>query len=148
MTLLYNRTKVKAKRQRLRNNMTEAEKVLWLYLRKRQVLGYKFRRQYSVGGFIIDFYCTELKLAIEVDGSIHLKEDIIIYDKQREWILRSVGIKFLRFTNTQVTKELNKTIKTISKYIEELTAYKDKQTPISPLKRGRCLELARDRGGY
>lgn len=120
MTRLYNRTTDKAKRQRLRNNATEAEKVLWLYLRKRQANGYKFRRQYSIGAFVIDFFCPRLKLAIEVDGGIHLKEDVKAYDKERERIIRSVGIEFLRFTNKQITHRLSKTLKIIKAKIKSL----------------------------
>ncbi|MFA5070711.1 MAG: endonuclease domain-containing protein [Patescibacteria group bacterium] len=78
-------------RRTLRHNMTEAEVFLWVRLKNRQVLGYKFRRQYSVGYFVIDFYCPKLKLAIEVDGLSHFTKDTIEYDKRREEYIKSFG---------------------------------------------------------
>jgi len=113
MTLLYNRADDKGKRKRLRQNMTEAEKILWEKIRKKQINGHKFRRQYSIAGFVVDFYCPKLKLAIELDGEVHLKEDVKAYDKRREWIIKSAGIEFLRFTNEQVINNLRETIRTI-----------------------------------
>ncbi|SKB12466.1 conserved hypothetical protein [Planktothrix sp. PCC 11201] len=74
MTELYNRNSEKEKRQFLRNNMTAAEQKLWLQLKGKQLENCKFRRQYSVSQFIIDFYSPEIKLAIEVDGDSHFQE--------------------------------------------------------------------------
>ena len=74
MTLHYNRTKENWRRKELRNNMTKAEKILWEYLKNKKLEGYKFRRQYSVDSFIIDFYCPKVKLGIEVDGEVHFTE--------------------------------------------------------------------------
>jgi very-short-patch-repair endonuclease len=71
MAELYNRTSEKNKRQLLRNNMTQAETKLWSQLKEKQIEGCKFRRQYSVAQFVIDFYSPEMKLAIEVDGDSH-----------------------------------------------------------------------------
>jgi very-short-patch-repair endonuclease len=74
MTILYNKTSEKAKGQLLRKNMTNAEALVWSKIRDKQIEGSKFRRQYSVGQFVIDFYCTELKLAIEIDGDSHFQD--------------------------------------------------------------------------
>jgi len=69
---IFNKLQVKEKRRRLRNEMTRAECELWKYLRRRNLRGYKFRRQFSIDIYIIDFYCPQLKLAVEVDGDTHL----------------------------------------------------------------------------
>jgi very-short-patch-repair endonuclease len=74
MTKLYNQTSEKAKRQQLRKNMTKAEFIMWQKLKGKQLEGYKFRSQYGVGQFVVDFYCTELKLAIEIDGESHFQD--------------------------------------------------------------------------
>lgn len=115
MTKLYNRKCDLVKRRRLRNGMTEAENLLWDRIRKRKINGHKFRRQYSVGGFIIDFYSPDLKMAIEVDGGYHLEYDQKIYDEERQRILESIGIKILRFTNDEVFSDINHVVKEISK---------------------------------
>jgi very-short-patch-repair endonuclease len=73
MTIHYNRTSEKSNRRRLRRNTTEAEEFLWEYLKDRKFLNLKFKRQFSVDHFVIDFYCSEKKFGIELDGEIHLK---------------------------------------------------------------------------
>ena len=70
----YNKPNMKQRRKVLRNAMTQAEIIVWSKLSRRQMHGYKFRRQYSVDQYVIDFYCPELKLAIEVDGDSHFME--------------------------------------------------------------------------
>jgi very-short-patch-repair endonuclease len=67
----FNRKETLGKRRALRNNATKAERILWEKLKRKGLLGYKFRRQHSVGKFIMDFYCPELQIAIEVDGESH-----------------------------------------------------------------------------
>jgi very-short-patch-repair endonuclease len=120
VTELYNRHSEKVKRQILRNNMPQAERVLWQKIKGRQLLGCKFRRQYSVGVFVIDFYVIELKLALEIDGSSHLTPEAREYDLHRERFLESAGIQVIRFTNSQVYDELDDVLKTISSWIERL----------------------------
>ncbi|NEZ65094.1 DUF559 domain-containing protein [Leptolyngbyaceae cyanobacterium CCMR0082] len=71
MTKIYNKNSQKLNRQNLRRQMPKAEVILWIRLRRRQIAGVKFRRQYSVARFVLDFYCPELKLAIEIDGPTH-----------------------------------------------------------------------------
>jgi|SRR6476469_3932664 len=120
MTQLYNRTSEKAKRQQLRRNRTKAEFIIWQKLKGKQLEGYKFRSQYSVGSFVIDFYCTELKLAIEIDGDSHFEEGAQEYDRERQAFIESVGIRFLRFTNDEVYGNLEGVLERITQEIWEL----------------------------
>lgn len=92
-----------------------------MYLRKRQVCNERFLRQFSINYFVIDFYCPRLKLAIEIDGNIHFKDDEIIqYDKERQKIIESLGIQFLRFTNDDVFSDLDGVMKIIEAKVKEL----------------------------
>ena len=101
----------------LRKNMTNAEKALWSALRKKQIQGKKFRRQHPVSRYIVDFYCHQLKLAIEVDGGIHNKTEQKEHDTGRSYELRQLGIKVIRFTNDQIFQNLNEVIKEIEKHM-------------------------------
>ncbi len=92
------------RRKRLKNEMTEAEKVLWEELRNKK-LGVKFRRQHVIGCFIPDFVCLPLKLIIEVDGGIHLKQKD--YDNMREERLKLLGYSIVRFTNEEVIEDVH-----------------------------------------
>jgi len=94
----------KQRARRLRSSMTEAEQRIWSILRKRQIGGYKFRRQHPLGSFILDFACLEAKLVIEIDGGQHT--DQRDYDQQRTDWLESQGYHVMRFWNNEV---LNKT---------------------------------------
>ena len=101
----------------LRNSMTEAEKIVWDKLKNRKVFNARFRRQHPIGSFIVDFYCHEYKLAIEIDGEIHLKTEVNEYDDGRTHDIEKFGIKILRFTNNEVFTNLNKIIVEILKTI-------------------------------
>ena len=94
--------KIKKRRRNLRLIPTKAEYVLWQELR-RKYLKYKFRRQVSIGKFIVDFYCHELKLVIEIDGPVHKEQ--IEYDEERENWLRQQGYSLIRFLNDEVLFE-------------------------------------------
>jgi very-short-patch-repair endonuclease len=104
----------------LRNNMTRAERILWSRLRERKINGYKFRRQQPIFDFIVDFYCTELKLIIEVDGEIHSLPEKTNYDSKRDKILKINGYHIIRLTNLEVETELDSTINKIILYINEI----------------------------
>jgi very-short-patch-repair endonuclease len=106
MTKIFNKTSEKGKRRRLRNSMTEEEVILWSRLKSRQVGGFKFRRQYGIGPFVVDFYCPERKLAIEVDGGGHFKDEAIKKDLKRQKFIEQFGIRFLRVTNIDIRKNL------------------------------------------
>jgi very-short-patch-repair endonuclease len=90
----------------LRKNMTETEKILWKELRDRKVFKAKFRRQHPIDIFIVDFYCHEFKIAIEVDGEIHLNKNVSEYDDGRTHDLEKHGITILRFTNNQIINNI------------------------------------------
>lgn len=92
---------------------TEAERLLWSHLRNRNLENLKFRRQQPVRGFILDFYCDEIKLGIEVDGGIHSLQEREAYDRQRELIIQNLGIDIIRFTNEDVLLDVGKVLNTI-----------------------------------
>ncbi len=118
MTQKFNKTSEKEKRRQLRKDQTFCEKILWIYLRDRKTLGYKFRRQYSVDHYVIDFYCPELKLAIELDGSIHNNLDQKEYDAYRQEYLEKFGITFCRITNDELMSNANMAFKKIEATIK------------------------------
>ena len=89
----------------LRDRSTQAEEVLWGYL-KAKPQGLKFRRQHPYSVYILDFYCHALKLVIEVDGSIHNLEDVKANDQQRQGLLEKDGLTVLRFTNEEILTNL------------------------------------------
>ncbi len=120
MTKLFNKTSEKLKRRQLRSNMTKAEALIWQKLRCKQIENCKFRNQYSVDRFVLDFYSPEIKLAIEIDGESHFQEGAALYDNERQIFIESAGIKFLRFTNNQVYENLNGVLETIAHKIREL----------------------------
>lgn len=97
--------------KQLRKNLTPAEKELWQALRRGNLAGLKFRRQHSVGNFILDFYCPACKLVIELDGGIHL--DRVEYDAARTTELESHGYTVLRFQNEEVIHELETVLEKI-----------------------------------
>ncbi len=112
----YNRN-LKALARKLRNNPTKAEAILWNSIRKKS-LGVEFHRQVPVHSYILDFYCHEIGLAIEVDGNIH--DTQFLEDAQRQGELESLGIRFLRFKNEEVFEKLDWVLKEIGREISEL----------------------------
>jgi very-short-patch-repair endonuclease len=102
MTTLHNRKYLKPTRKYLRNNSTAAEATLWKMLKKSQVGGYKFRRQHSVGKFVVDFFCYELMLAIELDGEPHAGFYAIAKDSERDEELGVHEVTVLRYENRWV----------------------------------------------
>ena len=103
----------------LRQNLTPAEAILWTYLKNKKI-GYKFRRQYVIQNYILDFYCIDLKLGIEVDGGVHL--DIInqINDEFRENKLTKLGVKIIRFSNNEVYEDIDLVLQNINHEIFKL----------------------------
>ncbi|UPT68393.1 MAG: endonuclease domain-containing protein [Sphingobacteriales bacterium JAD_PAG50586_3] len=104
----------------LRNNMTLAERVLWERIRRKQIKSARFRNQHAIDVFIIDFYCHELLLGIEVDGSIHNSIEAKERDEGRSAELLKYGIKVIRFTNEEVLYDIDSVIKEVEKIIDEL----------------------------
>jgi very-short-patch-repair endonuclease len=95
----------------LRKNATDAERLLWSRLRRRQIEGFKFRRQHSVGPYICDFACLELRIVVELDGSQHVDQSD--YDVRRDAFLRSNGFRVLRFWNNDVLVRTDSVLETI-----------------------------------
>ncbi len=102
MTRIINRAVMKRRRRFLRSRPTRAEAALWHHLKARAICGAKFRRQASIGNYGVDFYCASARLAIEVDGEIHLANDQSAHDDVRAAFLESLGIQVLRFGNDDV----------------------------------------------
>jgi len=103
MGFLFNDPYSKENRRKLRKNQTQAEQKIWSRLKGKN-LGFKFFRQYSVGKYILDFYCPKKRLAVELDGGHHLEESHQEYDKMRSFYLQSKNIRVLRFWNNDVLK--------------------------------------------
>lgn len=97
--------------------MPRAEVILWSKLKDKGLKGYKFRRQYSVEGFVIDFYCPKIKLAVEVDGDSHFTEGADTRDKERQAIIESFGITFLRFTNKEIYENTDGVLNKIMEHL-------------------------------
>jgi very-short-patch-repair endonuclease len=106
---------IKSKARELRKNLTDQERILWSKLRKKQLNGMHFRRQHPYSIYILDFYCFEANLVIEVDGEIHLSKQE--YDKERTRFLESSGLKVLRFKNEDIETRINSVIALINKYL-------------------------------
>lgn len=90
----------------LRKNQTIAEQILWECLRNKKLKGYKFRRQHPISKYIVDFYCAEKKLAVELDGKIHNKTDVMENDKLRTNALKDTGVRVIRFKNREIISSL------------------------------------------
>ena len=117
-----NKSSFKEKRRKLRREQTKAEATLWCYLRDKRLDGKtKFRRQFSIGRYIVDFYCHELKLIIELDGDIHYY--IQEKDKTREYYLRKQGYRIIRYTNEQIKNNLEGVLYNIIENINKLKSF-------------------------
>ena len=117
MTIIFNRSSEKEKRRILRKTMPKAEVILWFYLKGKKLHGYKFRRQYSIGRYVVDFYCPKIKLAIEIDGPSHFNPLARQYDSERQKYIESVGISFIRVTNLDIYENIDGVIQAISDYL-------------------------------
>jgi very-short-patch-repair endonuclease len=114
---LINIPPLKARRRELRNNPTAAEAILWKYLQRRQILGKKFRRQYSIGRYIVDFLCVECDIAVELDGAPHFRELGAEYEGERTAFLEGLGIELIRFENRIVYQNIEAVLETIREAI-------------------------------
>lgn len=119
MSRHYTKKFEQEKRRHLRTNMTPSEKIVWTHLRKKQ-LGYRFLRQYSVDHFVIDFYCPELKLAVEIDGDVHEVPENKEYDKDRQKYIEGFGIKFIRIKNEEIFGNADLAFEKIVSAIEKI----------------------------
>ena len=102
----------------LRKRMTDAERHLWPHLRRRQLLGFKFRRQVPVGPFIADFACIDAKLIVELDGGQHVDEQAA--DESRSRFLESRGFRVLRFWNDDVLTRTEEVLEEILRALQDV----------------------------
>jgi very-short-patch-repair endonuclease len=98
----------------LRKNATIHENILWKFLRAKRFNGLKVRRQHPIGPFIVDFYCSQKKLVIELDGGGHAEKEQAAYDKRRDRYLRKQGLQVLRIWNNELTENIDGVFETIS----------------------------------
>ena len=107
---------MKPRRQNLRKLQTNAEKLLWYYLRSKK-LGQKFFRQYSVGPYILDFYCPKFRLAVELDGGQHNLDKAKAYDEYRTRTLAGLNIRLVRFWNDEILTKTDEVLERVYSYL-------------------------------
>jgi len=112
MLLPYNEN-LKQYSQQLRKSVTDAERHLWAKIRMKQLKGYQFYRQKPIGDYIVDFFSPRAKLVIEVDGSQHFSDEMAEYDRIRDEYLGSLGLRVLRFTNTDILTHIENVVESI-----------------------------------
>ena len=134
MTQFFNRTDEKEKRRALRSNMPKAEVILWSRLQRRQLLGCRFRRQYSVGTYVLDFYSPETRIGIELDGESHFQDGAAEHDERRRQFIEAFGIKILRFLNPDVYENLDGVLEVIAREVGHCRG--EKQPPPAPPSQG------------
>ena len=121
-----NRHELLEVRRQLRKSGEAAEAVLWKCIKSRQILGYKFRRQFSIGPYILDFYCPEAKLCVELDGADHYTIDGVKYDQLRSgYLFNEHGIKVLRFENRDLYYNLEGVLNEITHYLRIIKQSKE-----------------------
>jgi len=112
-TMLPYNNKLKQYSRELRRNMTDAERFLWSKVRMRQLNGYQFYRQRIIENYIVDFFCPRAKLVIELDGGQHYYGEMVESDTKRDNDLRKLGLKVLRFTDTDVLNNIDGVVESI-----------------------------------
>jgi very-short-patch-repair endonuclease len=120
MGLIFNRKHQKRFRQHLRTHSTESEILIWLGLKGRQCEGLKFRRQHGIRQYVADFYCPELRLVIEIDGSSHDSPEAQEYDKRRQQAIESHHIVVLRCRDEAVRGDPNRVLEDIRRNVREM----------------------------
>ena len=121
--LPYNKN-LKAFSRKLRNNSTLGEILLWKQLRAGKIRGFTFNRQKPLGNYIVDFYCKPLQLVIEVDGGYHFEKEQKILDAERQKILEEMNLRFLRFHDEEIRKDMEIVLRRIEQYVN---AFKEKE---------------------
>ena len=117
MNFTYNRSSLKHTRRVLRRNQTDAEWLLWRRLRNKQLLGLKFYRQYSIGPYIVDFYCPTRRLVVELDGSQHMESSQKKRDEFRSQFLKQQNIRVLRFWDNEALNSIQGVLEVIAQTI-------------------------------
>ncbi len=108
---------ISARAQTMRQNPTSAEKALWQRLRRKQLMGFRFRRQQPIDRFIVDFFCREAGLVVEEDGPVHDSPEHQEYDAQRSRFLQERGIVILRIQNDQVLHDMDSVLQDIARFL-------------------------------
>ena len=116
--LIHSNPKVSEKRINLRRNLTPAEALLWKNLQKSQLDGRKFRRQHSIGPYIVDFYCPEFRVAVELDGASHMTLIGSEEDGKRDEFLAKLNVRVIRFENRLVFESLELVLNAIRAALE------------------------------
>ncbi|MAT56379.1 MAG: hypothetical protein CMF23_00245 [Ignavibacteriae bacterium] len=120
MSKHFNRPEQKPIRRKLRREQTYTEKVVWMQVRNRRLMGIKFKRQYSVDQYIIDFYAPDIKVALEIDGDIHELPEVKENDEIRQKHIEQFGIQFIRLTNEEILGNPNKAFTKLEKKLKEI----------------------------
>jgi very-short-patch-repair endonuclease len=115
---LHSRSYLKEKRSELRSSLTPAEAILWSAIKSRKLHGRKFRRQHSIDNFIVDFYCAEENLIIELDGQGHYKPGAAFADGERDERLKHLGFLVIRFENKLVYSHIEGVLEEIASYFK------------------------------
>lgn len=118
-TILPYRNDLKTNARKLRKKSTISEMLLWQEIRRRQIEGFQFHRQVPMLDYIVDFYCHELMLAIEVDGKSHHSAQAKLYDQRRQTRLEEYGVKFLRFDDLRIKRDINNVLDELRRWIKE-----------------------------
>ncbi len=116
MKIYYN-PKLKQLARNLRNKSTLAEILFWNHVKRRQLLNYQFMRQKPIGDYIVDFFCSKLKLVIEIDGESHLDKEA--QDRKKQQFLESIGLKVIRFSDDQIKFGMDFVLKELDEWINE-----------------------------
>ncbi|MCB0834158.1 MAG: endonuclease domain-containing protein [Bacteroidetes bacterium] len=131
--------------RKLRQSTTYSERLLWRGLRRKQILGYDFDRQRPIDRFVVDFYCKDLKLAIEIDGISHAGDEAQTKDRERQARLEELGVRFLRFADDEVRENADGVLESIRQWI--LNNGVSSTHPLSPSnRRGHVRPPRRGRG--
>jgi len=132
MKFLRNDPTLKQQRRELRRNQTDAERALWAKVRNKQFFGMKFFRQFSIGPYILDFYCPTMKLAVELDGGQHNRSDNREYDAARSEYLKAQGIDVMRFWNHEVLLDIQGVLSKLALKVTPVYSPNLTPPPLSP----------------
>jgi len=119
MTQFFNNKRFTPLRKNLRKEQPKPEQIIWNFLRNRQLHGYKFRRQVGIGRYVVDFYCPQQNLVIEIDGESHFIGDAPLQDKVRQQEIENLGITILRFTNIEVMRNIEGVMEKIALHLPQ-----------------------------
>lgn len=114
MGKVHNQQRSTPSRRTLRQNLSEPEQRLWYHLRDKRLQGSKWRRQQSFGKYVVDFYCAQVRLAVEIDGDSHFTDEAEVYDNKRTAYLNTNGIQVLRYTNHDVMHNIERVLTDIA----------------------------------